>query len=218
MEKENPAVAAVSERLGKCKIIPVLVVNTVEEGIRICDILYRCGLPSAEITFRTSAGEGTIREALKRFPDMVAGAGTILNTEDLKRAHDAGAKFAVAPGCNPKVMKAAVELGIPFFPGVCTPSDIECAYENGASIMKFFPAEASGGISMLKALLGPFKHLGIKFIPLGGLDASNVKKYLDMKEVLAVGGSWMVKQEDVSAGKWDLVEKNINEASALLIK
>ncbi len=216
MKKENPEAEAVSEKLRKCRIIPVLVVNTVEEGIRVCDILYRCGLPSAEITFRTSAGEGTIREVLKRFPGMVAGAGTILNTEDLKKAFSAGAKFAVAPGCNPKIMKEAEKLGIPFYPGVCTPSDIECAYENGARIMKFFPAEASGGTNMLKALIGPFKHLGIKYIPLGGIDASNVKKYFDLKEVLAVGGSWMVKQEYVSAGQWDIVEKNIKEAAALV--
>jgi 2-dehydro-3-deoxyphosphogluconate aldolase/(4S)-4-hydroxy-2-oxoglutarate aldolase len=216
MKKENPESATVPEKLRKCGIIPVLVINTVEEGIRVCDILYRCGLPSAEITFRTSAAEGTIREVLKRFPDMTAGAGTILNTEDLKKAFYAGAKFAVAPGCNPKIMNAAENLGIPFFPGVCTPSDIECAYENGAKIMKFFPSEASGGISILKALIGPYKHLGIKYIPLGGIDASNVNKYFDLKEVLAVGGSWMVKQEDVSAGKWDIVEKNIKEAVALV--
>ena len=216
MKKENSEAALVSEKLGKCKIIPVLIINTVDEGIRICDMLYKCGLPSAEITFRTSAAEGTIREVLKRFPDMTAGAGTILNTEDLKKAFYAGAKFAVAPGCNPKIMNAADKLGIPFFPGVCSPSDIECAYENGAKIMKFFPAEASGGTSMLKALIGPYKHLGIKYIPLGGIDASNVKKYFDLKEVLAVGGSWMVKQEDVSAGKWDIVEKNIKEAAALV--
>ncbi|MFA6291495.1 MAG: hypothetical protein WC637_06915, partial [Victivallales bacterium] len=114
MKKENPEAEAVSEKLRKCRIIPVLVVNTVEEGIRVCDILYNAGLPSAEITFRTSAGEGTIREVLKRFPDMAAGAGTILNVEDLKRAFSAGAKFAVAPGCNPKIMKEAAKLGIPF--------------------------------------------------------------------------------------------------------
>ncbi len=215
MKKENPEAEAVLEKLRKCRIIPVLVVNTVEEGIRVCDILYNAGLPSAEITFRTSAGEGTIREVLKRFPDMAAGAGTILNVEDLKRAFSAGAKFAVAPGCNPKIMKEAAKLGIPFYPGVCTPSDIECAYENGAKIMKFFPAEASGGTTMLKSIMAPFKHLGIKYIPLGGIDASNVKKYFDLKEVLAVGGSWMVKQEDVSAGNWDIVEKNIKEAAAL---
>lgn len=216
MKKENSASESIAGQLGKCKIIPVLVINTVDEGLRICEMLYKCGLPSAEITFRTAAAEGTIREVLKRFPDMTAGAGTILNTEDLKKAFSAGAKFAVAPGCNPKIMNAAEKLGIPFFPGVCTPSDIECAYENGARIMKFFPAEASGGISMLKALIGPYKHLGIKFIPLGGIDASNVKRYFELKEVLAAGGSWMVKQENVSAGQWDVVEKNIKEAAALV--
>jgi 2-dehydro-3-deoxyphosphogluconate aldolase/(4S)-4-hydroxy-2-oxoglutarate aldolase len=206
----------VAEKLKACRIIPVLVVNTVDEGVRICEILQKAGLPSAEITFRTSAAEGTIREVTKRFPDMTAGAGTILNTVDLQKAADAGAKFAVAPGCNPKIMQAAAKLGIPFFPGVCTPSDIEAAYENGARVMKFFPAEASGGISMLKALIGPYRHLGIKFIPLGGIDASNVKKYFELKEVLAAGGSWMVKQEDVTAGKWNEIEKNVREAAALV--
>ncbi|HCE46287.1 MAG TPA: 2-dehydro-3-deoxyphosphogluconate aldolase [Lentisphaeria bacterium] len=216
MKKENNPAALVAEKLSACRIIPVLVINTVDEGVKICEILYKAGLPSAEITFRTSAAEGTIREVTKRFPDMTAGAGTILNVSDLEKAVAAGAKFAVAPGCNPRIMQAAEKLGIPFFPGVCTPSDIECAYENGARIMKFFPAEASGGIPMLKALIGPYKHLGIKFIPLGGIDASNARKYFELKEVIAAGGSWMVKQEDVTAGKWDLIEKNVREAAALV--
>lgn len=216
MKNVGNAAELVAEKLKACKVIPVLVVNTVDEGVRICEILYKAGLPSAEITFRTSAAEGTIREVTRRFPDMTAGAGTILNTADLEKAVAAGAKFAVAPGCNPKIMQAAAKLGIPFFPGVCTPSDIETAYENGARVMKFFPAEASGGLPMLKALIGPYKHLGIKFIPLGGIDAANVRKYFELKEVLAAGGSWMVKQEDVTAGKWDLIEKNVKEAAALV--
>lgn len=218
MKKENSASDLVAEKLRACRIIPVLVINTVEEGVKICEILCNAGLPSAEITFRTSAAEGTIREVTKRFPEMTAGAGTILNTSDLEKAVSAGAKFAVAPGCNPKIMQAAEKLSIPFFPGVCTPSDIECAYENGARIMKFFPAEASGGTNMLKALIGPYKHLGIKFIPLGGIDAANVRKYFEMKEVIAAGGSWMVKQEDVTAGRWDIIEKNVKEAVSLVQK
>ncbi len=216
MKKEDKLPELVAEKLKACRIIPVLVVNTVEEGVKVCEILYKNGLPSAEITFRTSAAEGTICEAARKFPDMMVGAGTILNTVDLGKAAAAGAKFAVAPGCNPKIMQAAAKIALPFFPGVCTASDIEIAYENGARVMKFFPAEPSGGTAMLKALIAPYKHLGIRFIPLGGIDAANVKKYFELKEVLAAGGSWMVKQEDVSAGKWDEIEKKVREAAALL--
>ncbi len=216
MKKGQDAVGLLPAKLSACRIIPVLVINSVDEGVKICGIFHDAGFQVVEITFRTVAAPDTIREVSSRFPGLLVGAGTILKVEDLEKACSAGAKFAVAPGCNPKIIRAAEEAEMPFFPGVSNPSDIECAYENGARIMKFFPAEASGGVKMLKALIAPYKHLGIKFVPTGGIDASNVKKYLELKEVLAAGGSWMLRQENVYAGQWDIVERDIRE-SALLI-
>ena len=181
------------EQLEKIKIVPVLVLNSLEEGMAVCTDLYNNGLRAAEITFRTSAAEDVIREASKRFPDMIIGAGTVLNVADLHRAFDAGAKFAVAPGFNPTVVKEAVKCGFDFAPGVCTPSEAEQAMELGCKFLKFFPAEAAGGTAMLKSLIAPYKHLGIRFMPTGGVKPANVESYLDIPEVAAVGGTWLNK-------------------------
>ena len=162
-----------SEQLEKVKIVPVLVLNTLDEGLAVCEQLCRNGLPAAEITFRTAAAESVIREAVKRFPNMFIGAGTVLNIADLHRAFDAGAKFAVAPGFNPKVVAEAVKCGLDFFPAVCTPSEVEQAMEFGCRMLKFFPAEACGGVPM-----------------------ANVESYLQIPEVAAVGGTWLNKCED----------------------
>ncbi len=185
-----------SEQLEKVKIVPVLVLNTLEEGLAVCEQLCRNGLPAAEITFRTAAAESVIREASKRFPDMFIGAGTVLNVTDLHRAFDAGAKFAVAPGFNPKVVGEAVKCGLDFFPAVCTPSEVEQAMEFGCRMLKFFPAEACGGVPMLKSIIAPYKHLGVKFMPTGGVKPANVESYLEIPEVAAVGGTWLNKCGD----------------------
>lgn len=207
----------VLEKIQKLKIIPVLAVPAVEDGIKICGILKNAGLPLAEITFRTEAAEETIREVSEKFPDVLVGAGTVLNAGDLERAANAGAKFAVAPGCNPSVVRAAAEIGIPFFPGVATPTDIECACDLGSMVMKFFPCEPLGGLAMLKSLIAPYRHLGIKFIPLGGIGLNNMRKYLELKEIIAIGGTWIAKQELITAKQWDMIDKNVREALSLMI-
>ncbi len=184
------------ENLEKVKIVPVLVLDTLDEGLKVCEQLCRNGLPAAEITFRTEAAESIIREASKRFPKMFIGAGTVLNIRDLHRAFDAGASFAVAPGFNPKVVAEAVRCGLDFFPGVCTPSEAEQAMEFGCRMLKFFPAEASGGVPMLKSLIAPYRHLGIHFMPTGGVKPANVETYLALPEVAAVGGTWLNKCDD----------------------
>lgn len=140
--------------LRRIKVIPVLVLHDIESGIKICELLSQLGLPAAEITFRTRAAESIIAEISKRFPDLYVGAGTILTKSDLKRAFDAGAKFAVAPGFNPTVVREAVAAGYPFAPGVCSPSELEQAHELGCSLFKFFPAEAAGGVKMLVTVHG----------------------------------------------------------------
>ena len=185
-----------SEQLEKIKIVPVLVLNTLDEGLAVCEQLCKNGLPAAEITFRTAAAEPVIREVSKRFPEMYVGAGTVLNITDLHRAFDAGAKFAVAPGFNPKVVAEAVKCNLDFFPAVCTPSEVEQAMEFGCRMLKFFPAEACGGILMLKSIIAPYKHLGVKFMPTGGVKPVNVESYLQIPEVAAVGGTWLNKCDD----------------------
>lgn len=181
------------EKLSHFKIIPVLVLNDLDQGLKRCEMLLKNGLGVAEITFRTQAAESIIKAAAREFPEMYLGAGTILNVKDLHRAFDAGAKFAVAPGFNPTVVSEAQRYSYDFAPGVCTPSEIEQAYELGCRFFKFFPAEAAGGVKMLKAIAAPYKHLGIKFMPTGGVTMENAASYLALEEVAAAGGTWLNK-------------------------
>ena len=207
--------ANVVEKLNEIKIVPVLVLNDLESGLKMCEILVECGLPAAEITFRTQAAESIIKAASDRFPELYLGAGTILNTADLHRAFDAGAKFAVAPGFNPTVVKEAVRCNFAFSPGICTPSEVEQAFELGCSMLKFFPAEAAGGIKMLSSIIAPYKHLGIKFMPTGGVTTANAREYLAIPQIAAVGGTWLGKASDIKEGAWDRIEKLAEEAVQL---
>ena len=202
----------IADKLNQIKIVPVLVLNTLEEGLQVCEQLCANGLPAAEITFRTEAAESIIREASKRFPEMYIGAGTSLNIADLHRAADAGAKFGVAPGFNPTVVKEAVRCGFAFSPGICTPSEVEQALELGCTMLKFFPAEAAGGVKMLNSIIAPYKHLGVKFMPTGGVTTANVESYLSIPQVAAVGGTWLGKSADIAAGNWDLIEETAVKA------
>ena len=202
-----------SDTLKKIRIVPVLVAESVDAGLKNCETLCANGLPAAEITFRTAAAEALIREASKRFPEMTIGAGTVLNVADLHRAADAGARFAVAPGFNPTVVREALKSGIDFIPGVLTPGEIEQALELGLRLLKFFPAEAAGGATMLKALYAPYKHLGVSFMPTGGVKIANVEEYLALPAVAAVGGTWLnnADAETVRAAA-EIAEKYRNQA------
>lgn len=206
---------AAADKLGTIRIVPVLVLNDVDSGLKMCEILAECGLPAAEITFRTTAAEAVIKAASERFPELYLGAGTVLNTRDLHRAFDAGAKFAVAPGFNPTVVKEAAANGFAFAPGVCTPSEVEQAMEFGCHFLKFFPAEASGGVNFLKSLIAPYKHLGVRFMPTGGVSTANVAEYLGIKEVVAVGGTWLGKNSDIESGNWDAIRQAVKAAVEL---
>ena len=203
------------EKLSAIKIVPVLVLNDVDSGLKMCELLAECGLPAAEITFRTTAAEAVIKAAASRFPELYLGAGTILNSRDLHRAFEAGAKFAVAPGFNPTIVKEAVANGFAFAPGVCTPSVVEQAMEYGCRFLKFFPAEASGGVNFLKSLIAPYKHLGVRFMPTGGVSTGNVAEYLKLKEVVAVGGTWLGKSSDIESGSWDTIRTAVKAAVEL---
>jgi 2-dehydro-3-deoxyphosphogluconate aldolase/(4S)-4-hydroxy-2-oxoglutarate aldolase len=216
MSSFQDKMTAAAEKLSTVKIVPVLAIENVEDGVKVCELLNKCGLRAAEITFRTAAAEDIIREASQRFPELLIGAGTVLNVADLHRAFKAGAQFAVAPGFNPTVVKEAVKNEYPFFPGISCPSQVEQAYELGVNVMKFFPAEAAGGLPMLKSIIAPYKHLGIKFMPTGGLKTTNIMDYLALPEVVGAGGTWLASAADLKAGAWDKIENNIRAAVDML--
>lgn len=194
-----------ANRLKAARIIPVLALEDVDSGLKLIEVLSEAGLKAAEITYRTKAAPGIIKEAKKRFPDLYIGAGTILNKEHLKEAFDLGSSFAVAPGFNPHIVEEAVKAGHSFSPGIATPSELEQAYEMGVRLFKFFPAEALGGVVMLKNIIAPYKHLGVHFMPTGGVTAKNAAEWLAIPEVASVGGTWLGKADEVKAGSWDKI-------------
>ena len=202
------------KQLQKIGIIPVVVLNKAEDALPLAERLVRGGLPCAEVTFRTAAAEESIRQMAKAFPDMIIGAGTVLTCEQADRAIDAGAKFIVSPGFNPKVTEYVLKKGVPMTPGVCTPSEIEGALQFGLDVLKFFPAEPSGGLKMIKALAAPY--VGVNFMPTGGISAANVREYLAYDRIVACGGSWMVSGKLVSEGQFDEIEKLVKEASDIV--
>jgi 2-dehydro-3-deoxyphosphogluconate aldolase/(4S)-4-hydroxy-2-oxoglutarate aldolase len=209
---------AVVDALGKVKVVPVLAIEKVEDGIKMCEVLNDCGLKAAEITFRTKAAEGIIKEAAVQFPELVLGAGPVLNNEDLHKAFNAGAKFAVAPGFNPVVVEEAVKSGYPFFPGFCTPSELEQIMQFGIRMVKFFPAEAMGGVKMLANFIGPYKHMGIRVMPTGGVNTANLGDYLSIPQIACAGGTWVGKSADIEAGEWDKIAGIVKDAVELASK
>lgn len=179
-------------------IIPVVKIDDAKDAVPLAKALIDGGLPVAEVTFRTAAAGEAISAMCKAFPDMLVGAGTVLTIEQVDAAVAAGARFIVSPGLNPKVVSYCQQINVPIVPGVNNPSQIEQALELGLEVVKFFPAEASGGLSMIKAMSAPYGKL--MFMPTGGINASNLKSYLDFNKILACGGSWMVKSEMINAG------------------
>jgi len=202
------------DKLGEVGIVPVIALDDAKDAIPLGETLQRGGLPCAEITFRTAAAEEAIRLMTKAFPDMIIGAGTVLTTEQVDRAVAAGAQFIVAPGCNPRIVRYCVERNIPMAPGVATASEIEQALECGVKKVKFFPAEANGGLAMIKALAAPY--VDVTFMPTGGLNRDNVKAYLSYERVFACGGSWMVKKNLISEGRFDEIEQMAKEAAEIV--
>ncbi|MDY4675206.1 MAG: bifunctional 4-hydroxy-2-oxoglutarate aldolase/2-dehydro-3-deoxy-phosphogluconate aldolase [Treponema sp.] len=185
--------AEIYNRIGKAAIIPVIKLERVEEAVPLARSLLAGGIPVAEVTFRTSAAAEGIVAIRREVPQMLVGAGTVLTTDQANAAIQAGAQFVVSPGSNGKIIDRVLAAGVAMIPGVATPSEIEAAIERGLNVLKFFPAEALGGIAMLKSLSGPYSQ--IKFVPTGGISANNMKDYLHQKNVLAVGGSWMIQSD-----------------------
>lgn len=191
-------------------IIPVVKIDNADDAAPLAKALCEGGLPVAEVTFRTAAAEQAIKNMTMACPDMFVGAGTVLTTDQVDRAMAAGAKFIVSPGFNPKVVKYCLDKGITITPGTSSPTDIEAAMELGLDAVKFFPAEASGGLAKIKAMSAPYVNM--KFMPTGGINASNLKSYLDFPKILACGGSWMVSDEMINAGEFDKIKALTREA------
>ncbi len=199
----------VLEEIGLLRIIPIVAIQNAKDAGPLADALIKGGLPCAEITFRTEAALDAIRAVAEK-RDMLVGAGTVLKIDQVKAAVDAGVRFIVTPGFNSKVVEYCVKNEIPVTPGVCTPTDIEMAMDFGLTVVKYFPAEAFGGLKTIKALSGPY-HM-MRFIPTGGVNIHNLREYLDFPKVFACGGSWMVKSDLISAAKFTEITELTAEA------
>jgi 2-dehydro-3-deoxyphosphogluconate aldolase/(4S)-4-hydroxy-2-oxoglutarate aldolase len=200
----------VLKRIESYGIVPVISIDDASRAVPLAKALKEGGLPVAEITFRTSAGEEAISIISREMPEILVGAGTVLTTEQVDRAAAAGAKFIVSPGFNPEVVKHCLKIGLPVVPGVCTPGEMEQAIALGLKAVKFFPAEQSGGISFIRAVSAPYSML--RFIPTGGISAGNLNDYLSFQKVLACGGSWMVKSELIAQGNFAEITRLTAEA------
>jgi 2-dehydro-3-deoxyphosphogluconate aldolase/(4S)-4-hydroxy-2-oxoglutarate aldolase len=201
---------AVLEELGKIGIIPVIKLDDVEKAVPLARALAAGGIPCVELTFRTSQAEEAIRRISKETPEMLTGAGTVLTTEQVDKAINAGAKFIVSPGLNPKVVSYCIKKGIPVAPGCANPSDIEQALEFGLEAVKFFPAEQAGGLEYIKAISAPYPNM--KFIPTGGINAANIAKYISFDKTLACGSSWMASADLINAGNFEKITALSKEA------
>ena len=200
----------VLEKLGQYGIVPVVVLNDSKDAAPLADALCDGGLSCAEVTFRTEAAADSIRIMTEKHPEMLVGAGTVLTTTQVDEAVKAGARFIVSPGLNPTVVKYCIEKNIPITPGVATPSEMEQAIELGLNLVKFFPAEPSGGLAMINAVAAPYTML--KFMPTGGINPNNVKDYLNSDKIFACGGSWMVKGNLINDGNFDKIKELTKEA------
>jgi 2-dehydro-3-deoxyphosphogluconate aldolase/(4S)-4-hydroxy-2-oxoglutarate aldolase len=207
---------SILQRLEKSGVVAGFSVDHVEHAVPLARALLAGGIDAIELTFRTHAALDALRAICQEVPEMLIGVGTILTPEQVVQVKDAGADFAVAPGMNPRVIHAANQAGLPFAPGICTPSDLEAAIELGCRFVKFFPAEACGGINYLKSMAAPYKHLGIKYFPLGGLNAENMVDYLKEEFVPNIGGSWIVKQEMVLNEDWEGITARAAEVRKII--
>ncbi len=204
------------ETLKGAGIIPVIVIEDEAKAVPLAQSLVAGGLPVLEVTFRTAAAAGAIARIRAEVSDAVVGAGTLLTCGQVKAAKEAGAAFGVAPGFDPAIVACAREVGLPMVPGIATASELSQALTAGAPMVKFFPAEAAGGVKMIKNLLGAFRSTGVKFMPTGGINLSNLKDYLAVPEIVACGGTWIVPKDALASNDWDAIEKLAADAAALV--
>ena len=206
----------IAETLGPAGIIPVIVIEDEAQAVPLARALVAGGLPVLEVTFRTRAAAAAIAAIRREVPEATVGAGTVLTVDQLHAAKKAGAAFCVAPGFDPAIVEEAGSALMPFCPGVATASELSQALSAGAKTVKFFPAEAAGGVNMIKNLLGAFRFTGVKFMPTGGVNLANVEQYLAVREVVACGGTWIVPKDALAAGDFAAIEKLAADAAALV--
>jgi 2-dehydro-3-deoxyphosphogluconate aldolase/(4S)-4-hydroxy-2-oxoglutarate aldolase len=206
----------INKKIEELKVIPVIVIDELKSALPLADALMEGGLSIVEITFRTNVAAEAIELICDKYPQILVGAGTVLTINNLRKARDAGAKFAVAPGLNTKIVEESLKINLPFMPGVMSPSDIEVALNYQLQVLKFFPAEASGGVNYFKNVAAPYLHTGVKFIPLGGINVNNFLDYLSLGSVIAIGGTWIAKKEDIVNNNWQQIVKNCKEIKSKL--
>jgi 2-dehydro-3-deoxyphosphogluconate aldolase/(4S)-4-hydroxy-2-oxoglutarate aldolase len=200
------------ERLEGQPVIPVIVIEDENDAEPLAEALLEGGLDVIEVTLRTAAAPAALSRILREFPEMLVGAGTVVTREQARRCVDLGVSFGVAPGFNPETVRLFQENGLPFIPGVLSPSEIEAAYGHGCTLLKFFPAGAAGGPKMLRALSGPYASLGVRFCPTGGVSVDNMNEYLSLPEVFAVGGSWLAGKSQIAEKQWSVITRQTREA------
>lgn len=204
----------ITERFEKLGVVPVVVLEDAKDAVPLATALVEGGLPCAEVTFRTEAAEESIRLMTEQFPEMLVGAGTVLTVEQVDAAVRAGAKFIVSPGFDAEIVDYCLKNEIPVFPGCISPSEVAQAVKRGLKVVKFFPAEPAGGISMIKAMAAPYT--GLKFMPTGGINAKNLGEYISCDKIVCCGGSWMVKGELVKTGEFTKIRQLTEEARRLV--
>lgn len=204
----------ITERFEKLGVVPVVVLEDAKDAVPLATALVEGGLPCAEVTFRTEAAEESIRLMTEQFPEMLVGAGTVLTVEQVDAAVRTGAKFIVSPGFDAEIVDYCLKNEIPVFPGCISPSEVAQAVKRGLKVVKFFPAESAGGISMIKAMAAPYT--GLKFMPTGGINAKNLGEYLSCDKIVCCGGSWMVKGELVKTGEFNKIRQLTEEARRLV--
>ena len=212
----NSTESEILQRIGNSGVIAVLVIDRAEDAVPLARALLAGGIDVMELTFRTFAAVEALRQIKANVPEMLAGVGTVLTTDQVKAAVDAGAAFGVAPGLNPNVLAQAKKENLPFYPGIATPSEIEKALEFGCTTLKFFPAQAIGGLAYLKSMAAPYAHRNIRYIPLGGINAENMKEYLRDPLILAVGGSWITKRKLIQNQDWKTITQNAKQTSEIV--
>jgi 2-dehydro-3-deoxyphosphogluconate aldolase / (4S)-4-hydroxy-2-oxoglutarate aldolase len=205
-----------TNHLRQTGVIAVLMIDRAHDAVPLARALLAGGVDCIELTLRTDAALESLRCIRAGVPEMTVGVGTILTPKQANDAKEAGASFGVAPGMNPRVVAEARRIGLPFAPGVCTPTDIELAIEAGCKLLKFFPSEPSGGLAYLRTISAPFMHLCVQFIPLGGVGPANAAQYLREPSVLALGGSWLAPKELIAKGDWAAITKLAREASDIV--
>jgi len=204
------------ETLKKAGIVPVIVIEDENQAVPLAQALVKGGLPVLEITFRTKAAAAAIRAIRAAVPEAIVGAGTLLTPQMVQDAKDAGAVFGVAPGFDPVVVEYAKSIGLAMVPGIATASELSQALTAGLQLVKFFPAEAAGGVKMIKNFLGAFRFTGVKFMPTGGVNLTNVGDYLAVPEIVCCGGTWLVPKDALAAGDWAKIETLARDAANLV--